>query len=172
MGKFDKKNPENIFFGNSMKISKNQNFWFLRKNVSKIENFHFSKFSLNFRRKYFWDFFGRISPILHGRSPRSSELISELECFFWSRFFCASMSVLVVYEKNCLGITGAINNVLFQNHFISLRFLPWEASHLPGPREVLVLIQWFCKHDTISTIPRIKPPLVVGCCETRGGLIR
>ena len=133
-----------------LKKLKNRNFWFFEKKIKifrKIENFDFSKFSLIFRKIFFRKMFGRISPILHGRSPRLSELISKVEWFFCSRFFCASRSIQVVLGKNCLGLRGARSAAVVEQVFFSWGIFPRERStylesviysRVPGWRRVRI----------------------------------
>ena len=48
--------------------------------------------------------------------------------------------MLVVYEKNCFGAVDFINNCLKQNSDFSLDIFPWEHYHLPGARDMYVVI--------------------------------
>ena len=74
----------------------------------KIKIFDFSKFSLNFRENIFRKIFGQVLSIFWSSALTLTELISKLECFFWSRFFCGTRYTLVVYGKNCLGDVAAV----------------------------------------------------------------
>ena len=123
-----KKIPKNIFFKNSKTILKNQNFRFLRKKSRKSKKKWFFGIFIEFSKKMFSGFFGRISPILHDRSPRLSELFSKLEWYFCSRFFCATRYRLVVYGKNCLGRRGARSAPVVEQITFSSRIFPNPRS--------------------------------------------
>ena len=126
---------EKYFLENSMKISKNQNFRFSRKKIDvfrKNRNFWFFEIFIEFSRKYFFGNVWSNFPILHGRSPRLSELFSKLEWYFCSRFFCATRYRLVVYGKNCLGRRGARSAPVVERLTFSWRIFPEALSHLPG----------------------------------------
>ena len=134
-GKFDKKIPKNIFFENSMNISKNQKFWFLRKNISKIENFNFSKFSLNFRRKYFWDFFVEFPPFcMVGRrvwvncSPSWNDI-------FAPGFLCYKVWTSTLWKKLSRTTRGSQHACGWASYFFVTDFSE-STFHLPGEREL------------------------------------
>ena len=80
--------------------------------------------------------FGRV--LLHFLllPPTLSELISKLKWFFWSRFFCASMSRPIVNRKNCLGDVAAVYNPENVNNFFPLQIFPEGSIHLPGERDL------------------------------------
>ena len=91
----------------------------------KIEIFEFSKI------------FARVFPIFGAMSPPLGELISKVEWFFWSRFFCASMSVSELYGKNCLGDVATVYNPEKDLNFFSWQIFPEASIHLPGEREMV-----------------------------------
>ena len=104
---------------------------FFPENVSlkksmKIEIFEISKI------------FARVFPIFGAMSPPLGELISKVEWFFWSRFFCASMSVSELYGKNCLGDVVTVHNPEKDLNFFSWQIFPEASIHLPGEREMVV----------------------------------
>ena len=119
-----RKISEKYFLENSMKISKNQKFWFFD---------FFSKISSNFRENIFRKFFGQVLSDFWSSALRLSELISKVECSFWSSFFCATRYTLVVYGKNCLGdvaMVYTIENItlILRNRYFRNRLPPtWST---------------------------------------------
>ena len=106
--------------------------WIKLGNILDMFNISTENYFFNFWHQkeiiIFLECFCRISPILHGRSPRLSELFSKLEWYFCSRFFCATRYRPVVYEKKCLGRRGARSAPAIEQTHFSLRIFPNPRS--------------------------------------------
>ena len=82
------------------------------------------------------EYFGRVLHHFLPMPPTLGELISKQEWFFWSRFFCASMSRPIVNRKNCLGDAAMVYNTENDLNYFSSQIFPEASIHLPGEREL------------------------------------
>ena len=87
-------------------------------------------------------YFGRVLYHFLPMPPTLGELISKLEWFFWSSFFCASMSLPTANRKKCLGDVAMVYNLENIISKISFQIFPRAQPHLPGERELLWRISY------------------------------